>query len=166
MQILLYTITVIAAFLSMELVAWFTHKYVMHGFLWALHKDHHVKHKGIFEKNDFFFLIFAIPSCLLCMWGSQNAFDMRFWMGFGIALYGLTYFIIHDSLIHQRVKVLRKTHITYLKAVRKAHKIHHKHAGKERGECYGMLFFPYKYYTATKQGSKKNIRHAFKHFTS
>ena len=27
----------------MEFVAWFTHKYVMHGFLWFLHKDHHVK---------------------------------------------------------------------------------------------------------------------------
>jgi len=32
---------VLGAFLFMEFVAWFTHKYVMHGFLWVLHKDHH-----------------------------------------------------------------------------------------------------------------------------
>jgi beta-carotene 3-hydroxylase len=31
-----------SAFLFMELMARFTHKYVMHGFLWILHKDHHL----------------------------------------------------------------------------------------------------------------------------
>ena len=46
----------------MEGVAWFTHKYIMHGFLWSLHKDHHQpNHDTILEKNDFFFVIFAIP---------------------------------------------------------------------------------------------------------
>ena len=39
----------------MEGVAWFTHKYVMHGFLWVLHKDHHDRsNHSPFEKNDFF----------------------------------------------------------------------------------------------------------------
>ena len=28
----------IATFLFMEFVAWFTHKYVMHGFLWEIHE--------------------------------------------------------------------------------------------------------------------------------
>jgi beta-carotene 3-hydroxylase len=31
-------------------------------------------------------------------------------------------------------------------ALRKAHKIHHKHLGKEEGECFGMLIVPPKYY--------------------
>ena len=31
---------VLAAFVGMEAVAWFTHKYVMHGLGWFFHKDH------------------------------------------------------------------------------------------------------------------------------
>lgn len=38
---LLHLTALLAAFLSMEAVAWFTHSYVMHGPLWVLHKDHH-----------------------------------------------------------------------------------------------------------------------------
>ncbi len=46
---------VLATFIIMELVAWLAHKFVMHGFLWYLHKDHHQKEPGFFEKNDAFF---------------------------------------------------------------------------------------------------------------
>ena len=50
----------------MEFVAWATHKYVMHGFLWSLHSDHHKKdHYGFLERNDAFFLIFAEPAFIL-----------------------------------------------------------------------------------------------------
>ena len=46
-------LVVIATFIVMEGVAWLTHKYVMHGFFWNLHKDHHKKDDPIFfEKND------------------------------------------------------------------------------------------------------------------
>jgi len=56
----------------MELVAWATHKYLMHGLLWKLHKDHHVVDKNNkFQKNDFFFLIFAIPSIILIYIGYE-----------------------------------------------------------------------------------------------
>ena len=41
MQTLLYRLTTMAACLGMALVAWLTHKYIMHGLLWVLHKDHH-----------------------------------------------------------------------------------------------------------------------------
>jgi beta-carotene 3-hydroxylase len=30
--------------------------------------------------------------------------------------------------------------------VRRAHKMHHKHLGKDHGECFGMLFVPFKYF--------------------
>ena len=56
----------------MEGVTWLTHRYVMHGFLWYLHEDHHKKGNGFFEKNDWFFVIFAIPSWLCIMLGSMN----------------------------------------------------------------------------------------------
>ena len=43
-------------------------------------------------------------------------------------------------------KVFKNTKIKYLIALRKGHKVHHKHLGKEDGECFGMLFVPFKYF--------------------
>ena len=86
---------IIATFFFMEFVAWFTHKYVMHGFLWSVHKDHHQKEPGFFEKNDLFFLIFAVPSWLCIMLGMMNGFPEAVAIGYGIALYGMAYFVVH-----------------------------------------------------------------------
>ena len=139
-----------ATFFVMEFVAWFTHKYIMHGFLWVLHRDHHVQPKGFLQRNDTFFLIFAIPSWLFIMFGMINGFDFRIWIGFGIMLYGIAYFLFHEVLIHQRLKKLRKflfrnLENKYLKSVIKAHHAHHKYLDKNPGESYGMLIFSRKY---------------------
>ena len=139
-----------ATFFVMEFVAWFTHKYIMHGFLWVLHRDHHVQPKGFLQRNDTFFLIFAIPSWLFIMFGMMNGFDIRIWIGFGIMLYGIAYFLFHEVLIHQRLKKLRKflfrnLENKYLKSVIKAHHAHHKYLDKNPGESYGMLIFSRKY---------------------
>jgi len=155
MYILINALIVIGTFLTMEFVAWFTHKYIMHGFLWYLHEDHHQPHKHFFEKNDSFFLIFAIPSWLCIMFGMIAGNDFRVWIGVGIALYGLAYFIVHDIFIHQRFKILRRTNNTYLRAIRRAHKIHHKHLGKEDGECFGMLIVPFKYLKDARKRTRK-----------
>jgi beta-carotene 3-hydroxylase len=142
---LLNLLIVVATFFFMEFMAWFTHKYVMHGFMWDFHRDHHVPEKGFFERNDVFFLIFAIPSWLFIMFGMMNGNDFRLWIGVGIALYGIAYFLVHDIFIHQRFKLFRNTNNAYLKALRRAHKTHHKHLGKSKGECFGMLVVPYKF---------------------
>ena len=68
-----YTGIVVGVFALMEGVTWATHKYVMHGFLWYLHEDHHKKGPGFFEKNDAFFVIFAIPSFLCILVGTLKA---------------------------------------------------------------------------------------------
>ena len=52
---MIYVFVAIGVFLLMEPITWATHKYVMHGFLWYLHEDHHQKSDGFFEKNDAFF---------------------------------------------------------------------------------------------------------------
>ena len=53
MTIAISILIIMSTFLFMEFVAWATHKYVMHGFLWHLHKDHHVVNKDHkFQKND------------------------------------------------------------------------------------------------------------------
>ena len=136
----------VATFFFMEFMAWFSHKYIMHGFLWHLHKDHHRKdHGSWFERNDLFFIFYALVSMsLVILWGEYG-----FWAGLPMALgiftYGMSYFIVHDIFIHQRFKILRSTNSKYAKGLRRAHKIHHKSILKGGGECFGMLWVPMKY---------------------
>lgn len=130
-------------FCIMEFLAWFTHKYVMHGFLWVLHKDHHKKdHKSWWERNDLFFVFYAAVSMFFFMSGLVPYGSA---IGGGIALYGATYFLVHDIFIHQRFKLFRNANHWYAKGIRRAHKMHHKHIGKEKGECFGMLVPPLKF---------------------
>ena len=140
-------ILLILAFFFMEFVAWSNHKYVMHGFLWKWHKDHHIndlrrpdeEQKGAkgFEKNDLFFLIYAIPAIILMVY-----------ISFGITLYGLTYFLIHDVIYHKRIKIpfLQRNHNRYIKAVINAHRGHHKPKNTADFDSYGLLIFPKRYF--------------------
>ena len=145
MMLLNMSITILT-FFAMEFVAWFTHKYIMHGILWNVHLDHHQvdKNKKI-QKNDYFFLIFALPSMLSIILGSTNS-NYLLYIGIGIALYGFAYFIVHEIIIHQRIKIFRNTNSKYIRAIKRAHKIHHKNIGKEDGESFGMLIVPLKYF--------------------
>ncbi len=143
-------------FFIMEFVAWSAHKFVMHGFLWYLHEDHHLKgEEGFFEKNDAFFLIFSIPSFLFFLCGALFLNSVLICIGSGIAAYGLCYFLVHDVFIHQRFKLFRNSNNRYLRAVRRAHKMHHKHLGKHDGESFGMLWFPIKYWL--ESNDKKSL---------
>lgn len=155
---ILYTAITVGTFIGMEGVAWLAHKYLMHGFLWILHEDHHKKNpSSFFEKNDYFFLIFAIPGIITLGVGSFID-DVRWLMfiGLGITIYGFAYFLIHDIFIHQRFKWLRNSDNIYFRAIRRAHKMHHKHLGKEDGECFGMLWVPMKYFAEAQKQKKAN----------
>ncbi|MBP6374493.1 MAG: sterol desaturase family protein [Flavobacterium sp.] len=144
---LLYIAVFIATFCGMEFMAWFSHKYIMHGFLWVLHADHHKKdHDSWFERNDAFFIFYAVVSMGFFVLWQQNILDVGLAIGLGIFAYGWTYFLVHDIFIHQRFKLFRNANGKYAKAVRRAHKMHHKHVGKEHGECFGMLWVPMKYF--------------------
>ena len=146
MDSLLWFLALLISFVTMEFMAWFSHKYIMHGFLWVLHKDHHRKnHKSWFERNDLFFIFYALVSFIfVILWG------VNFWpglpIGIGIFFYGLTYFFVHDIFIHQRFKLFRNANNRYARALRRAHKIHHKQLDKNGAECFGMLWVPLKYY--------------------
>jgi beta-carotene 3-hydroxylase len=83
---------------------------------------------------------------ILMFLGMSGGFDVRFYIGMGIAIYGFAYFLVHDIFIHQRFKLFTRSNNIYLRAIRKAHKVHHKHLGKEEGECFGMLIVPLKYF--------------------
>lgn len=145
---MIFVVILLFTFVAMEGVAWWMHKYVMHGLFWNLHEDHHTKsnNHSIFEMNDTFFIFFSVLAI-------GSFLGWQYWdsvvllaIGSGISLYGLVYFIIHDLFIHQRIKIWRNTKNPYLLALRRAHKVHHKHLGKYEGECFGMLWVPMKYY--------------------
>jgi beta-carotene 3-hydroxylase len=155
MNWILFILIVLLTFIAMEGITWCTHKFVMHGFLWYLHEDHHKKGPGFFEKNDAFFLIFAIPSWLCIMLGLQNGYDAVAAIGFGIALYGFAYFLVHEVIIHQRFKWFTRSNNTYIRAIRWAHKMHHKHLGKYEGESFGMLIVAKRYWDKVREDKKR-----------
>jgi len=156
MNWILNILTVLLAFCAMEFTAWFMHKYVMHGFLWFLHRDHHDPETHFPERNDAFFLVFAIPSWLSIMFGLMNGIDVLFYIGVGIAVYGLAYFLVHDVFIHRRLNFFKQGNHPYLKAIRKAHKVHHKKLVKEDGACFGMLWVPRKYHQEAKKAASSH----------
>jgi beta-carotene 3-hydroxylase len=153
---LLFIAIILITFILMEGITWLTHRHVMHGFLWYLHQDHHQKGPGFFEKNDAFFLIFAIPSWLCIMLGLHYYLYTIAAIGFGILLYGFAYFIVHEVIIHQRFKWFSRSNNTYISTIRWAHKMHHKHLGKHQGESFGMLLVAKKYWQKVKADKLKS----------
>jgi beta-carotene 3-hydroxylase len=66
--------------------------------LWYFHEDHHQpKYEHPFERNDIFFINFANPCFILVL---RRVSIICFFIGLGIFAYGLSYFMIHDVLIH------------------------------------------------------------------
>ncbi len=149
MQGLLYAAITLATVATMEFVAWFAHKYVMHGFLWRWHEDHHKPHfkEGrFFEKNDLFFLIFATPGSATIVIGTATPHFWLFFVGIGITIYGLIYFLIHDVYIHQRFSWFRQLDSRYSRAILRAHGAHHAKQTKEGCESFGLLVVSRKYF--------------------
>ncbi|MEI9957941.1 MAG: hypothetical protein WDM90_16935 [Ferruginibacter sp.] len=76
-------------------------------------------------------------------------------IGFGIAMYGLAYFIVHEVIIHQRFKWFTRSNNTYIRTIRWAHKMHHKHLDKHEGESFGMLMVAKKYWKKVKEDNRR-----------
>ena len=134
---------VLATVLAMEGIAWASHKYVMHGFGWAWHRDHHEPHDGTLEKNDLYALFGAAISIAMFALGSPRvmggaAWEPGTWIGLGVLIYGVIYTLIHDGLVHQRYFrwVPRKG---YARRLVQAHKLHHATASKEGGVSFGFV---------------------------
>jgi beta-carotene 3-hydroxylase len=158
---LIYIGILFFTFMIMEGITWATHKYIMHGLLWYLHEDHHQPKPGFFEKNDAFFVIFAIPSFLCILFGTLRGIYWLQAIGFGIMAYGAAYFIVHDVIIHQRFKWFTRSDNSYVRAIRWAHKMHHKHPDKHEGESFGMLYVHKKYWEKIRNDRRiKNAQNA------
>jgi beta-carotene 3-hydroxylase len=144
MVVLLSISIILLTIAAMEAFSWFIHKYLFHGPLWFIHKTHHQQKHGWFELNDLFSIVFAVLALWL-MWLGHIALDYRFWIGAGISIYGIIYFIFHDWFIHNRFKAF-KSNSRYLTGIRRAHKIHHKSANKNPAEEFGLLMASWKWF--------------------
>ncbi|WP_114748292.1 sterol desaturase family protein [Pleomorphovibrio marinus] len=140
---------VVLGFVLMEISGWFIHKYIMHGPLWNIHKTHHQHNSGIFELNDLFSLAFGLIAVVLILLGVENL-DARFWIGIGISLYGMSYFVIHDILIHRRKKWMKKPKSGFLMGLFRAHQAHHVSRKRDDAVSFGLFFVPLRYFKNKK----------------
>jgi beta-carotene 3-hydroxylase len=146
MTFLLCSLIVVATFLFWEFIAWVTHKYVMHGFLWVWHKSHHTKHDHTLEKNDWFGVVFSIPSIALIYYGTignNNPYITA--VGVGIFCYGVFYFVFHDIIVHQRIRWRPEKRSKYLQRMIQAHYVHHSKHTKDGCEAFSFLIALKKY---------------------
>ena len=107
-----------------------------------------------FERKDAFFIFYAVVSIGCFLLWQKGIFDLGIAVGLGIFAYGLAYFMVHDIFIHQRFKLFINADNIYSRAVRRAHKMHHKNTGKEGGESFGMLIIKRKYIQDALKKSK------------
>lgn len=136
---------IVLGFVAMEISGWFIHKYLMHGPLWVIHKTHHQPSKSFFELNDLFSIFFGSVAVTLILLGVNN-FDYRFWIGVGISLYGLLYFILHDVWVHRRIKWFGKPKNFFLRGVFRAHQAHHRTNKKDDAVSFGLFLVPKKFF--------------------
>lgn len=135
---------VLVTIMAMEGVAWASHKYIMHGFGWAWHRDHHEPHDKVLEKNDLYAIVGAAMSISMFALGSPmlmgaDAWWPATWIGLGILGYGIIYTLVHDGLVHQRYFRWVPTR-GYAKRLVQAHKLHHATIGKDGGVSFGFVF--------------------------
>jgi beta-carotene 3-hydroxylase len=143
MPLLAVLLIVLATVAAMEFVAWASHKYIMHGFGWAWHRDHHEPHESFFERNDLYALVGAAMSISMFAVGSplimgEAAWLPGTWIGLGVLIYGIIYTLIHDGLVHQRWfrYVPRRG---YARRLVQAHNLHHATQSKEGGVSFGFV---------------------------
>jgi beta-carotene 3-hydroxylase len=129
--------------LAMELVAYATHRWIMHGPGWFLHASHHRPRTGLFEANDLYAVLFASPSILLFLGGAQWGWgDWALWVGGGIAAYGAIYFGFHDVVVHRRLGSRFVPRSRYMKRIVQAHRLHHAVETKRGAVSFGFLWTP------------------------
>jgi beta-carotene 3-hydroxylase len=129
---------VVSVVAVMEFVAWASHKYIMHGWGWGWHRDHHEPHDNVLEKNDLFAIVGSTVAITMFVVGYYYSLPL-WWAAVGVTVYGIIYTFIHDGLVHQRFfRWVPKR--GYAKRLVQAHKLHHATVGKEGGVSFGFVF--------------------------
>jgi len=113
---------------AMEPWARVLHGHVWHHRLWTIHRSHHGRRAGRFETNDALSAAHApiaaalvVIGCNLHGWLSAVTLGV----GAGMTLFGISYVIVHDGLVHGRLPVAFLSKIPVLRRIRDAHAVHH-----------------------------------------
>jgi beta-carotene 3-hydroxylase len=135
----------LAALVGMEGVAWATHRYLMHGALWCIHRSHHEPRTGWFELNDLFAAYFALPSMALIAagtpgWWGRAVWPPALWIGLGMTAYGAIYAMFHDGLVHGRFR--SPLPLKLMKRLVQAHRLHHAVGTRNGAVSFGFLWAP------------------------
>ena len=131
----------ILSILFMECIAILSHKYIMHGPGWFLHKSHHTKNTSFFELNDYYFIIFSLPSILNIVLGILNNNPILLSIGLGILAYGLIYICLHDIMVHKRLGFSIKPTNKYLMKIKHSHLKHHSNKTKNGATNFGFITY-------------------------
>jgi beta-carotene 3-hydroxylase len=143
LEILIIVIAFVGTAVFWEVVAWWMHKFVMHGPGWVLHEDHHKTSGRKLQRNDLYALFFAFCSFMLIYNGLKQGWKPMAAAGFGVALYGLGYVMFHDIMFHRRFKGIRfKPKSTYMKRIIDNHRVHHGTVTRSGATSFGFLWAP------------------------
>jgi beta-carotene 3-hydroxylase len=127
----------IGAFLVMEPITAATHRWVMHGSGWFLHRGHHQASRRRSEANDAFPVMFAAIVCGgLWVGFNQPGWSLLVPIGVGVTAYGAAYATVHDVYIHGRLRLFGGRKFKVLEYLADCHRIHHLY----NGAPYGMLW--------------------------
>ena len=142
MLALWFALLVIAVFFLMEVVAWASHRWIMHGWGWAWHQSHHEHRTGLFEKNDLYAVVGSVVgfSLFLTAWLTQSW--VVYAVASGVTLYGMAYEIFHDGLVHQRWPFRWVPRGGYLRRLIQAHRLHHAVMTRGDAVSFGFLIPP------------------------
>jgi beta-carotene 3-hydroxylase len=140
---LIWIATALVACAVMEPWAALLHGRVWHGLLWRVHRSHHAMRPSRFEANDVLSALHAPIAIALILYGCRAheglLRDVAFGFGIGMSLFGLSYAVVHDGLVHGRLPVAALARLRYFARVRDAHRAHHR----GRGGPYGLFLGPW-----------------------
>lgn len=142
-SIAIWTVTALATATAMEGWAALLHGRVWHGLLWFMHRSHHRRRRGRWERNDALSVLHAPIAVALILYGCVAApgalRDVAFGVGIGMTLFGLAYVVVHDGLVHGRLPVAWLARLSYFARVREAHLVHHRTGAAP----YGLFLGPW-----------------------
>lgn len=133
----------VAAVVAVLMEPWaaFLHGSFWHASLWRVHRSHHESRVGRFERNDLLAVVHAPIAIALIVWGAPGGGilrDVAFGSGIGMTTFAVGYVVVHDGLVHGRLPVGFLLRSRHLRAIVRAHRVHHRTGAAPYGLFLGL----------------------------